>query len=309
MQPSPNQAPAKPAELVPLLRCVALLGNYTVRYARKLVAKGCVQVDGRRAVNGMELVGNASRVIVTTRSDCGSIEEQVVPPRNEYYLKLFKPRGVICSHRQESKSTWPVISALYPAGAESCHPCGRLDRKSEGLLLITTDGFFTRSVTNPECNLEKEYLVVTNCARDRAPPPDSVLKQLREGVLLPGGSESWGRAEVAEVVDFDGCFARLRLVVTSGKFHLIRRMMAAVDYSCLQLLRTRVACVGGAALRPATMTAAASEDSMDPQPRVRPATLGDPDALRPGEFAPLQTGEVVEIYQRGLVWLQEQHPV
>jgi len=107
---------------------------------------------------------------------------------------------------------------MYPTGTQGMLHCvGRLDRDSEGLLLLTSDGAFSRFATMPEAHLEKEYLAVTSCVKDGAPPSQDVLKQFQAGVLLHDGE---ARASAAEVVDFDGRLARLRLVVTEGRFRM-----------------------------------------------------------------------------------------
>lgn len=296
-----------PSEVVPLLRRVGLASKCTVRYARRLLAKGEVWVDGQRCVDEAAVVGANNQVFMLHRDRCGGLLQVDAPHPQEFYLKLFKPRGVICSHRHEKLSARPIISSLYPQSTEGVlHPCGRLDRDSEGLLLLTSDGAFSRFATMPEAHLEKEYLVVTSCERDRAPPGEAVLQQLREGVDLGDGT---ARAAVAEVTSFDGRFARLRLVVTEGRFRLVRRMLRAVGYSCLQLLRMRIGEISGIVLRPEVLAEAAAEAWNEPTPRLQPAPLGDAFALQPGECAPLEAAEVQGVYRRGLNWLREQHPV
>merc|ERR1712008_37699 len=152
-----------------------------------------------------------------------------------------------------------------------------------------------------------EYLAVTSCAKDGAPPSENVLQQFRTGVSLHDGE---ARASAAEVVDFDGRLARLRLVVTEGRFRMVRRMLRAVGYCCLQLLRTRVGRIGGIALHPESMAeAAACCGSANPDLTAAPAILGDAASLRPGEFAALAPHEIADVYQRGLPWLDTHHPV
>mmetsp|Transcript_123273 Transcript_123273/g.348339 ORF Transcript_123273/g.348339 Transcript_123273/m.348339 type:complete len:161 (-) Transcript_123273:83-565(-) len=159
----------------------------------------------------------------------------------------------------------------------------------------------------PETHLEKEYLVVTSCKQDGKPPPASVFEQLRHGVVLTDGP---AHADVAELVSFDGSFARLRLVVTSGRFHMVRRMLRAVGYSCLQLVRTRVGTIGGIAIRHERLGDAAAECADEPCPAPAPAVLGAREAkLWPGEFATVEPSEVQAMYRRGLRWLHQHHPV
>eukprot|EP00929_Paragymnodinium_shiwhaense_P088130 TRINITY_DN48347_c1_g1_i1.p1 TRINITY_DN48347_c1_g1~~TRINITY_DN48347_c1_g1_i1.p1 ORF type:complete len:345 (+),score=64.71 TRINITY_DN48347_c1_g1_i1:45-1079(+) len=301
----------QPAAYVPLLRCVGLAAACSVRSARRLVASGRVVVDGARATDE-ELVVHASSRVAVQQLRRGKLEELVAPARQEYYLKLYKPRGVVCSHEKQTDS--PIISSWYPVGVDDCHNVGRLDRKSEGLLFLTTDGFFTRSVTMPETHVEKEYLALTTCPDGQA-PSQATLRRLREGVTLEDGSEA--KAERAEVVAAcEGgapCLARLKIVVTEGRYHLVRRLLRGVGHDCLQLIRTRIGGVTGMANRPLTLREAAQENVSEPTPHVpesgSAATLGDATALAPGEVAPLEAADIMAIYRKGLRFLDVHHPL
>jgi len=295
------------ADVVPLLRRVAVSQKQSVRSVRRLVANGRVYVDGHRCTDQLALVSSLNHVGVLCRKS-GTVERLEAPHPKDFYLKLFKPRGVTCTHRQEPHSKFPIITAMYPTGTQGMLHCvGRLDRDSEGLLLLTSDGAFSRFATMPEAHLEKEYLAVTSCVKDGAPPSQDVLKQFQAGVLLHDGE---ARASAAEVVDFDGRLARLRLVVTEGRFRMVRRMLRALGYCCLQLLRTRVGQIGGIALHPETMAEAATCcGNTTPDLAVAPAILGDAVSLRPGEFAALAPDEIADVYRCGLPWLDAHHPV
>ena len=225
----PAVAPAV-AAAVPLLRCVALALNGSVRAARRQVALGRVAIDGRRAEDELEMVSN-HRVVSVFKTKRGQIEELKAPWRQEVYIKLHKPRGVVCSHVRELPDAL-IVSDVYPVGAEDCHCVGRLDSRSEGLLLVTTDGFFTRSASMPETHVEKEYVVLiapADACLPFRPPTEATLRQLTDGVDLLDG-KALASALEAEVLQCDEALglARLRLVVDSGRYHLVRRMMAAL---------------------------------------------------------------------------------
>ena len=148
------------------------------------------------------------------------------PPRSEYYLKMHKPWGVVCSHAREAPDA-RIVSDLYPSGAEGCHTVGRLDRRSTGLLLFTSDGFFSRSVAMPETHIEKEYVAVVSGIHGLR-PDEAVQQQLLDGVDLEDGKAP-AAAKVVELLQDDATgLAQLRLVVSSGRYHLVRRMMRAV---------------------------------------------------------------------------------
>ncbi|CAE7427454.1 rluB [Symbiodinium natans] len=173
------------------------------------------------------------------------------------------------------------------------------DRDSEGLLLLTTDGHFTHFVTAPEKSFEKEYVALTCCAKDGAPPSKECLSRLVEGIELSDGHVA--KALAAEVVAFDGRFARLRIVVTEGRFRMVRRMLRGCGYCCMQLLRVRTCGIGSAALRPPSLQEAAFEANHKVSPSVAPASAArDPERLFPGEFAAVTPAEVADIYRECL---------
>ncbi|CAE8601866.1 unnamed protein product [Polarella glacialis] len=269
-----------------------------MHWAARQLAEGRVFVDGLRCGSGLAgLVG--SEQVVSVRPDSGP--ELELPVVKEFYLKFFKPRGVITSHSMEKLSARPVISACYPTGApQSLHFAGRLDRDSEGLVLLTTDGLLSYFATTPGAHLDKEYMVVTSCQRDGRPPSEDSLQMLRDGVELYDGL---ARAQEAEVVDFDGRFARLRIVVSEGRFRMVRRMLRSVGYCVMQLLRTKASGVQGVQLP--SMQEAVKDHSLHKRAgftiQAAPALLAkDTSCLQPGEFAPLSPPEVNNIYNKGL---------
>ncbi|CAK0821357.1 unnamed protein product [Prorocentrum cordatum] len=181
---------------------------------------------------------------------------------------------------------------------------GRLDGDSEGLL-VTSDGTFTRFLCEKEVRLEKEYVALVHCP-DGAPPQEELMRRLCEGVDIADGQAT---AVAAEVVDFDGRFARMRIVVTEGRFHMVRRMVRAIGYRCLQLFRTHVGGISGAELGPRSLQAAAREAWHPEPPLIAPAVRGDPRSLRPGEYADVSPEEVAHVYRLGLGWLDAKVPV
>jgi len=296
----------QPSHEVPLLRRVASAKpDWNPWTARRHILGGSVCVDGSIVLDPAAFVKHQSHVAVSGW-DGASSERINAPPRNELYLKLFKPRGVICSHKAERLSKRPIISSFYPAGAHAVHYVGRLDRDSEGLLLLTSDGTFSRFASLPETHTSKEYFAVVYCGRDNAPPSDLVLWQLTNGVVLPDGP---AKAVEAEVVDFHGKFACIRIVVTCGRHRMVRRMLRFVGYGCVQLLRTRVGSVGGVLSSP-RLAYLRSEGGAPSREAVAAAAMqGDPKALLSGQFAHLEREEISDVYHRGLGWLQRRDPL
>ncbi|CAJ1354768.1 unnamed protein product [Effrenium voratum] len=279
-EPTEPQPHAAPSGAVPLLRCVALAVRGSVRSARRLVAKSRVYVDGARAQDELAMVPNSSTVTILKKR-----VQVEAPPRSEYYLKMHKPWGVVCSHAREAPDA-RIVSDLYPSGAEGCHTVGRLDRRSTGLLLFTSDGFFSRSVAMPETHIEKEYVAVVSGIHGLR-PDEAVQQQLLDGVDLEDGKAP-AAAKVVELLQDDATgLAQLRLVVSSGRYHLVRRMMRAVGFHCEQLLRTRIGTIRG------VRAGLAREEALE----GGRAQLGDGANLQPGQYAAVTAEEVASIYR------------
>ena len=259
--------------------------------ALQCVVNGSVYVDGVVRTDPVLLVSPMNRVVLQL------CEARDVPSTTELYLKFFKPRGVISATNPKQFDGKAITADYFPPGVPALHNAGRLDRESEGILLWTTDGHFSHFVTSPGHGFEKEYVALTNCARDNQPPPPECLQRLREGIILRGGHVA--KATRAEVTDFNGRFARLRISVTEGKFRMVRRMLRGIGYSCMQLLRVRTCGIGDAVVGP--LQEAVKEALDKAKPVVQPASLArNSQRLLPGEFAAIESDEVARIYASSL---------
>ena len=167
-----------------------------------------------------------------------SVDGVAWPYREHAYLLLNKPAGYECS--REPQHHLSVFSLLPPQFAERGVQCvGRLDQDTTGLLLLSDDGKFVHMFTSPKRKVPKLYVATT-----RHPLDDAQLSALRGGVLLHGESKPVS-AVAAEARDAH----TLALTVMEGKYHQVKRMIAAAGNRCEALHRERV---GGLAL-PATL--------------------------------------------------------
>jgi 23S rRNA pseudouridine2605 synthase len=121
-------------------------------------------------------------------------------------------------------------------------PVGRLDRDTEGLLLLTNDGELANRLMHPRYGVEKEYL-----AEVEGSPTERQLARLRRGVMLEDGL---ARARSARAVARTGGRGAVRLVVTEGRKREVRRMLAAVGLPVRRLVRVRVGPIRLGWLRP-----------------------------------------------------------
>ncbi|MEE4250102.1 MAG: pseudouridine synthase [Alcanivoracaceae bacterium] len=152
------------------------------------------------------------------------------------YLMLHKPAGVVSS--TSDRDGVSVLQLLPAELRRDLHIVGRLDADTTGLLLFSSDGQWSHRITSPKSSCSKVYHVTT--ARSLTEP---MIEQLRNGILLRG--EEWPTlpAQVEQLGDH--C---LRLTIDEGRYHQVKRMLAAVGNHVDALHRERI---GPLALDPA----------------------------------------------------------
>ncbi len=146
----------------------------------------------------------------------------------ERYLMMFKPDGVISA---TTDSQLPTALDLLPAGIRNgLHIAGRLDRDTTGLLLLTTDGQWSHRITSPRAACDKTYRVGLN-----QPITQETIARLETGVILKGESAPTQPAGVRMLDD-----QTMELTISEGRYHQIKRMMAAVGNHVDSLHRLRI---------------------------------------------------------------------
>jgi 23S rRNA pseudouridine2605 synthase len=200
------------------------------RACEDLIRSGRVTVNGRIATLG-------DRVEPTDRIE---VDGTVVPfdPELRYYM-FNKPAGVVTTAHDPQRRR--DVSAFYPPGPR-VFPVGRLDRETEGLLLLTNDGELANRVTHPRYGAEREYLAeVEGSASDR------VMARLVRGVELEDGL---ARARSASRVAVARGRHAVSVVMTEGRKREVRRMLAAVGLTVRRLVRVRIGPVQLGRLKP-----------------------------------------------------------
>ena len=187
------------------------------READLLVSGGRVQIDGRKA----ELNSQADE------NSCVLVDgKRVFLPAEKTYLKLYKPRGIECTFDRRVKNN--LGDYLHYPGRVTY--AGRLDRNSEGLLILTDDGDLIQQMMAARFAHEKEYEVTV----DR-PVTGEFLEHMRRGVYL---KELDVTTRPCSVVSRGG--ADFRIVLTQGLNRQIRRMCETLGYRVRSLRRVRV---------------------------------------------------------------------
>lgn len=150
--------------------------------------------------------------------------------RAQRYYMLNKPMGVITASRDERHDT---VLELFPAELRrGLFAVGRLDKDTEGLLLITDDGALNHALMSPNRHVEKEYEAVV----DGALAADAVLR-FEQGMTLRDGTEC--KPAKLEILETEPEL-RVRVTLKEGKYHQVKRMIAAVGGTVTALKRLRL---------------------------------------------------------------------
>jgi 23S rRNA pseudouridine2604 synthase len=212
----PEPTPARTA--VRINKYISESGICSRREADQWIAAGRVTCNGAPATLGTR-VGPGDEI----RIDGAPVRAR----RHPVYIALHKPVGVVSTSEPHAQ---PNVVDLV-GHSERIFPVGRLDKDSEGLILLTNDGDIVNEILRSENNHEKEYLVTV----DR-PVTDMTLAIMRSGVRIMGVMTNPCRAERIDGCDF-------RLVLTQGLNRQIRRMCSALGYRVQRLRRVRIGSV------------------------------------------------------------------
>lgn len=197
------------------------LGHGSRREVKKFLKQGALVADGKP-------VKDAKTHVNTEEQEIELFGEKVVY-REFIYLLMNKPAG--CISATEDKEEETVVDILEPEDALfQPFPVGRLDKDTTGLLLITNDGKLAHQLTSPKRKVDKEYRVVL-----RDPITKDTAAKLEEGIVLDDGYET-KPATVAETDDPTVIF----LTIQEGKYHQVKRMMAACGNFVKELERVRM---------------------------------------------------------------------
>ena len=205
-------------EKMRLNKYLASCGVCSRRDADKLIEAGEVFVNGERAVPGMK-AGTDDRVEVRGKL--------LSAPDDKVVLAYYKPVGVVCSERDAHAGRLVTKEIGYHKRVTYA---GRLDKDSEGLLLLTNDGDLIDAMMRGKNGHEKEYLVKSDRKWE-----DGAIDRMREGVYLEELGQTTRPCEIERVGE-----KTLKMVLTQGLNRQIRRMCETQGYRIKSLKRTRV---------------------------------------------------------------------
>lgn len=222
MATPPVSKPIDPNAPIRLNRYLAQQGIATRREADTLITQGRVLVNNVKAVLGMK-VTPTDKVTLSAKN-----------PRRLTYLAYYKPRGIITHSPQENKER-AITDIMKTPGV---FPIGRLDKASEGLIILTNDGRVTERLLHPRFAHEKEYVVEVQEVID-----PSKLHLLEAGIM---DDDELLTAKKVTKTDKQV----LTIILTEGKKHQIRRMLDAICLTVVSLKRTRIMAVNLGSLKP-----------------------------------------------------------
>ncbi|MFA5918728.1 MAG: pseudouridine synthase [Candidatus Nanopelagicaceae bacterium] len=204
--------------LTRLNKVIADAGITSRRGADELIHDGRVSVDG-------EIVRELGTKVDPENSVVMVDGETITQSMTKTYLALHKPRGVVSTmYDPEGR---PSLSDFISLRTERLFHVGRLDKESEGLILLTNDGEMTFRATHPSYGLEKTYLI-----QYAGKLPKDAQARLLKGIELEDG--------LGRVLEFKELSPSwIEVTIHEGRYHIIRRLMEAVGVDVLRLIRTR----------------------------------------------------------------------
>ena len=227
---------------VRLQKYMAEAGIASRRKSEELIAAGKVRVNGKVAEIGDKINPRTDKVTVSGK--------KVVKSKKQVYIMLHKPRGFITTMHDEMDRK--CVAELIDDVPERVYPVGRLDRESEGLLLLTNDGEFANALTHPSKHVPKTYRVTVR--------PDVTKEQLES---FENGIEIDGKMTLpAEVRVLDKQAGRvvLEVVIYEGRNRQIRKMCEALGLEVARLKRTKIGSLKLGMLKPGEYRYLAEEE-------------------------------------------------
>ncbi|MCY6355816.1 pseudouridine synthase [Clostridium sp. ZS2-4] len=205
-------------------KILANLGYGSRKEIKALAKAGEVEIDG-------EVVKDSSFKVEPDKCVI-KVSGEEVKYREYIYIMMNKPSGVISATFDKYDET--VIDLLeYEDGAFKPFPVGRLDKDTEGLLLITNDGELNHRLTSPKWHVDKVYYAEIDKQVD-----EGDIKAFEEGIVIDDGYKCLPAK--LEIINADKDGSEVYVTIQEGKFHQVKRMFEAVDKQVIYLKRIKM---------------------------------------------------------------------
>jgi len=191
-------------------------------------------IEEKRVLVNNKIANFSTKV---NEGDIVSVDGEIIPHKTfvPIYIAYNKPKGIVCTTEKIKNNIVDAIN--YP---EKIYPVGRLDKDSEGLILLTNHGEIIDKIANSAFNHEKEYLVTLNL-----PIRSKFVQEVTEGITILGE-----QTKPCKIVLEPGTKRLFRITLTQGLNRQIRRMCNAYDYQVLKLQRLRIMHISLGTLKP-----------------------------------------------------------
>nr|WP_317412000.1 pseudouridine synthase [uncultured Solibaculum sp.] len=250
-------------EQIRLQKYLADRGVASRRKAEELIQQGLVKVNGRPVKLGDKV--NPARDLVTVNG-----KKVAAVKEKPCYIMLYKPRGYVTTLSDEMDRR--CVADLVKDVGKRVYPVGRLDRESEGMLLLTNDGAFAQAITHPSNHIPKTYRVTV-----RPGVTEEQIDRLSTGVEIDGRKTM--PAQVTLLTEEEGR-AVLSIVISEGRNRQIRKMCEAVGLEVARLKRTAIGQLRLGMLKPGKWRYLRPEDLQRLMPGMQTASGGRPQRRR-----------------------------
>ena len=208
-----------------LQKIIAASGLCSRRAAEELILAGKVRVNGKIV---RELGTQAAP------TDTIAVNERPLPKPHRVVYAVHKPRGVVCTRSAQDES--PIITDLVPH-YPAVYPVGRLDKDSEGLILLTNDGALTATLTHPKHLVSKRYRIL---ARKKLEAKQLTAAEI-ERKLANGISLSDGKLQANNIrITLQGTDFLIDLTIHEGRQHVLRRACSVLGLNVKRLARMQI---------------------------------------------------------------------
>ena len=205
-----------------LQKLMAKAGYGSRRSCETLITAGRVRVNGQTARLGQK---------ADPGSDLIEVDGKAISFEESLYIMLNKPKGVLSSTEDELRQGRKTVRDLVGLPGH-LYPVGRLDKQSEGLILLTNDGHLAFHLTHPSFGHDKVYHVEVEGRIS-----DSALERWRKGLILDGRRTAPAKIEVTERRDQD---SSLQVTLREGRKRQIRRISASLGHPVIKLVRLQI---------------------------------------------------------------------
>ncbi|PBC07793.1 pseudouridine synthase [Mesorhizobium sp. WSM3859] len=228
MTRKPPRQPLEPARRpaagkVSLNRALSKLGLCSRKQAELMIAEGRVNVAGK--------VARDPALWVDLERESITVDGERVVAERKVYLMLNKPRGLVTT-RDDPEGRGTVHDCLEGLDLPFVSPVGRLDKASEGLLLMSNDTRWANGLLDPASHVAKTYHVQIAAA-----PDEAMLARFRQGAVVDGDLLT---ASSIGLLRSGGRTAWLEIVLDEGRNRQIRRLLGAFDIEVLRLVRVAI---------------------------------------------------------------------